>query len=207
MELRKGIFVGKTKEEAIEEGLKKLNTTLNRVKVDIIEEEKKGILFGLGSKDAKIEMLIDDDPVAEANEFLANVFQSLGSEFGVEQSVNEDGIVLNIVGNELGILIGRRGATLDALQYLLNIVANRYSEKAQRFILDAENFRNRRKKTLQQLATRIATQVIKTRKSVTLEPMSSHDRKIIHMHLQNHPKVKTTSEGEDLNRHIVISLK
>jgi spoIIIJ-associated protein len=89
----------------------------------------------------------------------------------------------------------------------LNIIANRYSEQPVRFILDAENFRERRKKTLQQLSTRIAQQVIKSRKSVTLEPMSSLDRKIIHMHLQDHSKVKTISDGEEPNRHIIISLK
>jgi spoIIIJ-associated protein len=205
--MRKGIFSGKTTEEAIQDGLKELKTSLNRVKVEIIEEEKKGILFGIGSKDAKVEISIIDDPVLEANEFLLNVFHALGSEYAIEQSNGEEGITLNIVGNDLGILIGRRGATLDALQYLLNIVANRYTEKPERFILDAENFRSRRKKTLQQLSTRIASQVIKTKKAVTLEPMTSMERKIIHMHLQDHPKVKTTSEGEDPKRYVIISLK
>jgi spoIIIJ-associated protein len=205
--MRKGIFVGKTKEEAIESGLKELKTKLDRVKVEIIEEEKKGLLFGIGSKEAKIEMFILDDPIAEAYEFLNDVFTALGHSYTIEQSQSTDGILFNIVGDELGILIGRRGQTLDALQYLLNIVANRYGEKQERFILDAENFRDRRKKTLQQLSTRIANQVMKSKRPVTLEPMTSLERKIIHMHLQDHPKVKTSSEGEDLNRHIIISLR
>lgn len=207
MRTRQGTFTGKTKEEAIQTGLLALNTTLDRVSVVVLEEEKKGLLFGIGSKDAKIEMSIKDDPLAEAVEFLNNVFQSLDKSFDIEQSTSEDGTVLNIVGDELGMIIGRRGQTLDSLQYLLNIVANRYSKKTERFILDAENFRERRKKTLQQLASRIATQVVKTKRSVTLEPMTSLERKIIHMHLQDHPKVKTSSEGEDFNRHVIVSLR
>jgi spoIIIJ-associated protein len=205
--MRKVTVIAKTKEEAIEQGLTQLRTTLHRVKVNIIEEEKKGILFGLGSKEAKIEMEIIENPQLEAIELLENVFSALKLDFSVQTQESDEGTVLNIVGDELGMIIGRRGQTLDSLQYLLNIIANRYSEQPVRFILDAENFRERRKKTLQQLSTRIAQQVIKSRKSVTLEPMSSLDRKIIHMHLQDHSKVKTISDGEEPNRHIIISLK
>jgi spoIIIJ-associated protein len=205
--MRSGIFVGKTKEEAIQIGLQEMRTKLNRVKVVILEEEKKGILFGIGSKEARVEITIIDDPIADAHDFLLQVFDALDGEFSIEQSDHEDGVKLSIVGDELGIIIGRRGQTLDSLQYLLNIVANRHTQKSIRFILDAENFRERRKQTLQQLSVRIANQVVKTRRAVSLEPMNSLERKIIHTHLQNHPKVQTTSEGEDPNRYVVISLK
>ena len=205
--MKKATFIGKTKEEAIQAGLNQFKTTLNRVKIQVIEEEKKGLLFGLGSKEAKIEMELIDDPNAEAHQFLHNVFAALGYSFSIEQSSSDDGTVLSIVGDDLGIIIGRRGQTLDALQYLLNIIANRNTDKPDRFILDAENFRERRKKTLQQLSVRIANQVIKTKKPVSLEPMTSLERKIIHMNLQDHPKIQTTSEGDEPNRYVIISLK
>lgn len=111
---------------------------------------------------------------------------------------------LHLYGADLGILIGRRGQTLDALQYLMNIVANRYSSTHMRIVLDAENFRERRKKTLEELADRLAERVIRTKKEVILEPMSPHERKVIHAQLQDHAKVRTFSRGEEPNRRVVI---
>ncbi len=121
--------------------------------------------------------------------------------------MSRDETILHLNGKELGILIGRRGQTLDALQYLINIVANRYSDKHVRILLDAENFRERRKKTLEELSVKLASRVIRTKKEVTLEPMSAQERKIIHAQLQNHPQVKTYSKGEEPNRRIVIAAK
>lgn len=105
------------------------------------------------------------------------------------------------------MLIGRRGGTLDALQYLVNIVANRYSDSHLRIVLDAEDFRERRRKTLEELSDRLAGRVIRTRKEVVLEPMTPHERKVIHSQLQNHPKVRTFSKGDEPNRRVVIALK
>jgi spoIIIJ-associated protein len=108
---------------------------------------------------------------------------------------------------DLGMLIGRRGQTLDALQYLVNIVANRYASSHLRIVLDAEDFRERRRKTLEDLSDRLAGRVIRTRKEVVLEPMAPHERKVIHSQLQHHPKVKTFSRGDEPNRRVVITLR
>ncbi|MGP0585504.1 RNA-binding cell elongation regulator Jag/EloR [Paenibacillus timonensis] len=149
----------------------------------------------------------EKDPYAEAASFIREVGENMGLDVKVEVSHGKDHTVLNISGHDLGLMIGRRGQTLDALQYLANIIANRYSDSFIRIVLDAENFRERRKKTLEELAVRLAGRVVRTRKEVTLEPMSPQERKVIHSKLQDHPEVKTYSKGEEPNRRVVITLK
>lgn len=149
----------------------------------------------------------EKDPYAEAASFIREVGENMGLDVKVEISHSKDHTVLNISGQDLGLMIGRRGQTLDALQYLANIIANRYSDSFIRIVLDAENFRERRKKTLEDLAVRLAGRVVRTRKEVTLEPMSPQERKVIHSKLQDHPEVKTYSKGEEPNRRVVITLK
>ncbi|MNB74375.1 R3H domain protein [compost metagenome] len=143
----------------------------------------------------------------EAVRFIVDVAATMGLEVHVEVVPGKDADLLQISGPDLGQLIGRRGQTLDALQYLANIVANRYSDSYVRLILDAENFRDRRKKTLEDLADRLAGRVVRTRKEVVLEPMSPQERKIIHSRLQDHRQVNTFSKGEEPNRRVVITLK
>ncbi|MBE9913609.1 protein jag [Paenibacillus donghaensis] len=147
------------------------------------------------------------DPYEEAVKFIKDVGNSMGLEVTVDVQHAKDVTTLHIFGPDLGLIIGRRGQTLDALQYLANIVANRYSDSFIRIVLDAENFRERRKKTLEDLADRLAGRVIRSRKEVVLEPMSPQERKVIHSRLQDHPQVKTYSKGEEPNRRIVITLK
>lgn len=201
------IVTGKTVEEAVKQGLSQWNVTENRAKVEVLEQPAKG-LFGLfGVKEAKVRLELIPDPVEEAMAFLQEVFATMKVNAAIERKDGKDGIQLNITGAELGILIGRRGQTLDSLQYLVNIVANRYSDKHVRIILDAEEFRERRKKTLEDLSTRLAGRVVRTRKDVVLEPMSPADRKIIHSQLQDHPSVRTYSKGDEPNRRVVISLR
>lgn len=201
------IVTGKTVEEAVKLGLAQWKVPESRVKVQVLEQAAKG-LFGLfGSKDAKVQLELIPDAVEEAIAFLNEVFGTMGVQADIERAEDKDGVLLNLTGAELGILIGRRGQTLDSLQYLVNIVANRYSDKHLRIILDAEHFRERRKKTLEDLAGRLAGRVIRTRKDVVLEPMSPADRKIIHSQLQDHPTVRTYSKGDEPNRRVVISLR
>ncbi|GGA47338.1 RNA-binding cell elongation regulator Jag/EloR [Paenibacillus physcomitrellae] len=147
----------------------------------------------------------DRDPYEAAASFLREVGESMGLELEVEIKKHRDGMLLAVSGSNLGLLIGRRGQTLDALQYLANIVANRYSTNFVRLIVDAENFRQRRKKTLEELAERLAERVVRTGKEVVLEPMPSQERKAIHAKLQNHPEVKTLSKGDEPNRRVVIT--
>lgn len=147
------------------------------------------------------------DPYEEAISFLRETGQAMGLDITVEQEKGKDFTTLHISGTGLGLMIGRRGQTLDALQYLANIVANRYSDSYLRIVLDAENFRERRKKTLEDLADRLAGRVLKSRKEVVLEPMPAAERKIIHARLQSHGGVKTYSKGEEPNRRVVITPK
>lgn len=201
------ITSGKSVEAAIAVGLSQLNTTRDRVKIQVLEQPSKGFFGFIGSKAAKVELERLPDVLEETLMFLKDVFLSMNLIVEIEQEENKEGLILNLKGSDLGILIGRRGQTLDSLQYLVNIVANRYSEKHLRIILDAENFRGRRRSTLQQLAMRLASRVIRTRSEVILEPMPPLERKVIHSQLQDHPKVKTYSKGEDPNRRVVITLR
>jgi spoIIIJ-associated protein len=147
------------------------------------------------------------NPYEEAAAFLKEVAAGMGLDVEVHIKKQRDGHIFNIAGEDLGMIIGRRGQTLDALQYLTNIVANRYSESFVRIVLDAENFRQRRRKTLEDLAERLAGQAIRTGKEVVLEPMPPLERKVIHAKLQNHSQIKTYSKGEEPNRRVVITTK
>ncbi|MFD1176590.1 RNA-binding cell elongation regulator Jag/EloR [Paenibacillus puldeungensis] len=235
--MNKIVTSGKTIEDAVKQGLAKLGTTEDKVAVNVLEQPSKGFLGLIGVKEAKVELTLLEEPVSvpspkgsalesrmpspteekeeyggkapyeEAASFVRDVGENMGLHVDVEVVHGKDHTVLNISGNDLGLMIGRRGQTLDALQYLANIIANRYSDSFIRIVLDAENFRERRKKTLEDLAVRLAGRVVRTRKEVTLEPMSPQERKVIHSKLQDHPEVKTYSKGEEPNRRVVISLK
>ncbi|CAH8720863.1 protein jag [Paenibacillus thiaminolyticus] len=147
------------------------------------------------------------DPIEEASRFIIDAARAMGLEVEVSVHKRKDTVTFDISGPDLGLIIGRRGQTLDSLQYLTSLVANRYSKHHLRIILDAEQFRERRKKTLEALADRLANKAVRNRHDVVLEPMTAQERKIIHAKLQDHPKVKTYSKGEEPNRRIVISVK
>jgi len=146
--------------------------------------------------------------IAAAERFLADVTDSMGLPVTIHRRRTRDGLLLELAGSgDMGMVIGRRGQTLDALQYLANIVANRQSDSHIRIVLDAEDFRERRRKTLEDLSDRLAGRVVRTGKEVVLEPMPPQERKVIHSKLQHHPRVKTMSKGDEPNRRVVISLK
>lgn len=208
--MKKIVASGKTTEDAVKNGLAQLQVTEDRVKITVVEQPSRG-LFGIGLigvKEAKVELELLPDPIGEVEQFLLEVATTMGLAVSIERKNTRDGIQLSLSGSgDLGMLIGRRGQTLDALQYLTNIVANRFSDSHVRVVLDAEDFRERRRKTLEELADRLAAKVIRSKKEVVLEPMSSHERKVIHARLQNHAKVRTFSKGDEPNRRIVIALK
>lgn len=185
----------------------KVELTLTEVKRPASEQPKEDdpALQVSAASAVLEEVVLEQDPYEAAASFLREAGESMGLELDIEIKKTRDGVLLNISGSNLGLLIGRRGQTLDALQYLANIVANRYSSSFVRLILDAENFRQRRRKTLEDLADRLAVRVIRTGKEVTLEPMPPQERKAIHAKLQNHPDVKTFSKGEEPNRRVVIA--
>ncbi|UQZ84493.1 R3H domain protein [Paenibacillus konkukensis] len=202
--MKKIVVTGKSIEEAVKNGLQQWNTTEDRVKIQVLEQPSRGLFGIIGAKDAKVELELIPDAIEEAIHFLEDVSRTMSLQVRIEKKEGKDGPELHLYGSELGMLIGRRGQTLDALQYLVNIVANRYSTSHLRIVLDAEQFRERRKKTLEDLADRLADRVIRTKKEVVLEPMSPQERKVIHAKLQDHGKVRTFSRGEEPNRRVVI---
>ncbi len=199
---------GKTIDEAVRIGLQKLNVAEDRVKVTVIEQPTRGFLGLIGNREAKVELELIPDPAEEGLKFLQKLLKESGVNASAKQLEQEKGVAAyQIEGEEVGIFIGRRGQTLDSLQYLVSIVVNRHSDKYIPVVLDAENFRERRKQTLEQLAVRLAEKVAASGKETVLEPMTSRERRIIHARLQHHPKVVTYSKGVDPNRRIVIGPK
>ncbi|OXS56662.1 protein jag [Cohnella sp. CIP 111063] len=205
--MKKLLASGKTIEDAVRSGLAQLGVKEDRVNVKVLEQPSKGLFGLIGAKEAKVELELLPDGVEEAIAFLREVSGAMELTVSVERVDENDAVRINITGSDLGILIGRRGQTLDSLQYLTNIVANRHSDRHLRIVLDAEQFRERRRQTLEALSERMAMKVVRTRKEVVLEPMTSQERKIIHSRLQSNPNVKTYSQGDEPNRRIVIALK
>lgn len=205
--MKKLLASGKSVEEAIQNGLAQLGVSKDRVNVTVLEQPSKGLFGLIGARDAKVELTLQPDGIEEAISFLREVSAAMELTVNVERLDDEDAVRINLTGSDLGILIGRRGQTLDSLQYLANIVANRHSNRHLRIVLDAEQFRERRRQTLEALSDRMATRAIRSRKEIMLEPMTSQERKIIHAWLQANPDVRTYSQGDEPNRRIVIAPK
>lgn len=201
------VSTGRTVQEAIDNGLKELNVDRDRVETSVLEVPQKGFLGILGSKLAKVEITVKEDVEQIAKDFLGKILGQMHIEADIETKLEDDVLHIEIQGKNMGIIIGRRGETLDALQYLTSLTINKGKDQYTRVVLDTENYRSKREKTLQQLAERLARKVERTNKKVMLEPMNPYERRIIHSHLQDHPKVSTYSEGEDPYRKVVISLK
>ncbi|RKD22246.1 spoIIIJ-associated protein [Caminicella sporogenes DSM 14501] len=197
----------KTIAEAVSKALAELGTTRDRVEVEVIEEPSKG-LFGLfGSKPAKVRVTLKEDPAEKATQFLENVLNKMGILANIKTNLKNDNLYIEIDGKDSAILIGRRGQTLDALQYLVSLVVNSGKEDYIRVILDTENYRKKREQTLIRLANKLANKVKNLKKDIKLEPMNPYERRIIHSALQNNPYVGTKSEGEEPYRRVVIFLK
>ncbi|MEH7248312.1 RNA-binding cell elongation regulator Jag/EloR [Neobacillus niacini] len=196
---------GQTVEEAVESALAQLNTTKDRTDVTIIDEGKRGFFGIFGARPAVVKVTVIIDPIDEAKKFLLQVSEQMGVPVSIE--IKRDGKQVHFVltGEKIALLIGKRGQTLNSLQYLTQLVINRFSNHYLTVILDAEDYRNRRNDTLIQLAHRLALKALKTGKDVALEPMPSYERKVIHTALSDNKRVKTYSDGSDPYRHIVIS--
>ena len=201
-------FTGKTVDEAITGALLNFQTTSENIEYEIIEKESKGLL-GMFSKPAKIRAKLKFSIDGIAKSFLDKVFKAMGIDAKAEVDFDKVGenVNINIVGGDMGVLIGKRGQTLDSLQYLTSLVINKNNEGYLKVKLDTENYRERRKETLENLAKNIASKVKRTHKAVSLEPMNPYERRIIHSALQNDKYVETHSEGEEPFRKVVVSLK
>ena len=199
----------KTVSDAITEACQKLGVTSDKLDYQVVEEGSSGFL-GIGAKAAVIKASVKKSSVEEvARVFLNDVFQAMNMEVVIAIKYNEEekSMDIELSGNEMGVLIGKRGQTLDSLQYLVSLVVNKETEGYLRVKLDTENYRERRKETLETLAKNISYKVKRTKHPVSLEPMNPYERRIIHSALQNDKYVTTRSEGEDPFRHVVISLK
>lgn len=196
---------GQTVKEAVESALAQLNTTKDRADVAIIDEGKKGIFGIFGSRPAVVKVTVIIDPIDEARKFLLQVSEQMGAPISIEMKRDGKQVLFVMTGEKIALLIGKRGQTLNSLQYLTQLIINRFSNQYLTVILDAEDYRNRRNDTLIQLAHRLALKALKTGKDVALEPMPSYERKVIHTALSNNKRVKTFSDGSDPHRHIVIS--
>jgi spoIIIJ-associated protein len=198
---------GLTVNEAVEEALKQLKATRDEVEVTIIDEGKKGLFGIFGKRPANVKVKLINDPVKEAQVFLTNVIKKMGIDAHIQVKRSGKVVTMQLSGDKMSVLIGKRGQTLNSLQYLTQLVANRFSKHYLQIVIDAENYRDRRKDTLNQLAGRLAQQAIRSSKNVSLEPMPSYERKIIHAALSEFKEIKTYSVGEEPNRHLVISPK
>lgn len=224
--------IGKTVDDAITEALVELMVTRDNVDIEILEKGSKGFL-GIGAKDAKVrvsvkekdndkEVMLDEPELEESRisiekddsdtvspaqigqEFLADILEKMGIEAEIEIKTSKDQIDMNISGEKMGLIIGKRGETLDAIQYLVNLAVNKNTDTYIRVIIDTENYRQRREETLRKLANRLAKRASQTNQKVVLEPMNPYDRRIIHAALQKSKIARTYSEGKEPYRRVVI---
>ena len=206
MEFRR--FSARTVADAVTEASIQLGTTSDKIEYEVLENGSAG-LFGIGRKDAVINARKKCSPEDDVVEFLTKVTAAMGLkvEVRIKQDEETNTMDVELSGDEMGVLIGKRGQTLDSLQYLVSLVVNKYSDEYVRVKIDTENYRERRKETLENLARNIAYKVKRTRKTVSLEPMNPYERRVIHSALQNDRYVTTHSEGEEPYRRVVVTLK
>lgn len=200
--------LAKTYDEAVTDALIKLGSTSDQVEIEVIDKGSAGFL-GIGAKPVKIKVTKKLTPESFLKKFLSDIFEAMHLNVEIILKADEEThcIDIELKGEEMGVLIGKRGQTLDALQLLANNAAHKNFETYYKVKLDTENYRLRRKETLENLAKNIAYKVKRTKHSISLEPMNPFERRVIHSALQNDRYVITHSEGEDPFRHIVISYK
>ncbi|MCR4684639.1 MAG: protein jag [Lachnospiraceae bacterium] len=216
---------GKTVDDAITEACQKLSVTSDRLDYEVVENGSSGFL-GFAVKPAVIKARIKDENAKETvsetksdnakteqvgvqndpKEFLSKVFDAMGMKVQIDVEKTDEEINIELSGDDMGVLIGKRGQTLDSLQYLTSLVVNKGSSSYTRVKVDTENYRVRRKETLENLAKNLAYKVKRTKRPVTLEPMNPYERRVIHSALQNDKYVSTHSEGEEPYRKVVITL-
>ena len=199
---------GDTIDAAVESALAQLGLSRDDVSVEVLKQPKSGFL-GFGKEPALVRVSYETTPTARAVDFLQGLLIRFGTpaDIHAEEDIREHTIALTLTGDNMNAVIGHHGDTLDAIQYLTNIVTNRKEEERWRVTVDTENYRAKREDTLVRLANRMANRAVKTGRKVSLEPMNPYERRIIHSALQGNEAVDTHSEGEEPNRHVVITLR
>ncbi|NLH02426.1 MAG: protein jag [Clostridiales bacterium] len=205
--MRSVVKVSKTVEDAIEEAVRELGVDREDVYTEIVEEPSKGLFGLIGAKDAKVKVTVVSDPVEIAENFVDMLMNSMG--ISARSNVKRKNSTLyvdidDISSTDMGILIGRRGNTLDAVQYLLSLIVNKDRENYFKVLVDTKGYRKKREETLIRLAHKMADKAKYSKRPVRLEPMNPYERRIIHSALQNVEGVTTHSEGEEPYRRVVI---
>ncbi|MDD4774971.1 MAG: protein jag [Syntrophomonas sp.] len=199
---------GKSVEEAIRAALDELGCELEDVVVEIIEEPSKRLLGIIGNKPAIVRVSVLEKPENEARQIVEELLGKMKIEYQIESVEWDDGVTrINIVGKDMGLLIGRKGETLNALQFIAGLMVNRKREQKMRIILDVEDYRKKREQSLEALALRLSEKVKQTQKNVIMRPMNPQERRIVHTVLQEDPLLVTYSMGDEPNRKVVIALK
>lgn len=199
---------GKSVDEAIKAALDELGCEIDDVSIEIIEEPTKGLLGFVGKKPAIVKVTVRDKPEEETRLMLESILHKMKIDYEIEKiNIENNTVRINIVGKDMGLLIGRKGETLNALQFLMGLIMNRGREDRLRIVLDVEDYRKKKEKSLESLALKLSDKVKKTRKNIVMRPMSSQERRIVHTVLQSDPQVTTYSMGDEPYRKVVISLK
>jgi spoIIIJ-associated protein len=196
---------GKTVDEAVGLALNELGVARESVEIEVLEEPSKGIFGLIGVRPARVKVIYKEGNTQKAVGLLKNIFECMNLGVNIQTREKEQELCLDLEGKDLGILIGRRGETLDALQYLVNLSVNKSRDQKKKIIIDIEGYRNRREETLQKLALKLADKAQQRGRNVVLEPMNSQERRIIHTALQGREDIYTFSEGEEPYRKIIIS--
>lgn len=205
---REVVATGKTVEDAIQSACKMLEADRDNVEIEILELPSKRLLGLLGASDAKVKVTVKETVEERAKNYLTEILIKMNlPNVTIETKETDSGILFDLKGEGLGVIIGHRGETLDAIQYLTSLVANRGEEEYKRITIDTGDYREKREKTLTSLARRIALNAVKTRRSTTLEPMNPYERRIIHTAVQEVKGAASWSIGEDPNRRVVIGIE
>ncbi|TCO78055.1 RNA-binding cell elongation regulator Jag/EloR [Marinisporobacter balticus] len=198
---------GKTVEEAVKNALEELGVAKDKVAIDVIEEPSRGFLGMFGTRLAKVKVTVVDSPESDAVNFLSSVLENMEIEAKYKTKLKGETLYIEVFGKDMGVLIGRRGQTLDSIQYLVSLVINKQRDKYIRVVLDTEDYRRKREQTLIRLANKLANQVKIKKQDIVLEPMNPYERRIIHSTLQSNPYIQTKSQGEEPFRKVVIAAK
>lgn len=195
-----------TVEEAVELALHELDLNELEVEIEVLEESKKALLGIFGGKKARVRVTQKISIEDIAKNFLLSILKEMNIDAKLSVKLKSNSLYIDMAGTEMALLIGRRGQTLDSLQYLVSLVVNKNRDEYLRVILDTENYRQKRKETLEKLAFKLASKARRIKKDITLEPMNPYERRIIHSTLQNNKFVSTRSEGEEPYRKVIIFL-
>ncbi|MCL2593820.1 MAG: protein jag [Defluviitaleaceae bacterium] len=197
---------GKTVDEAIQDALRELGTSIENVTYEVLEEGAKGFL-GIGGRPAKVRVKLNFNPIRMAKDFIKEMTLLMGLAVEIDVKLEDKRMEIDLKGEDLGILIGKRGQTLDALQYLVSLTINKGEDEYINVIIDTGGYRAKRKEALETLAKGVAKKVKMTRRSITLEPMTPYERRVIHSILQEDRSITTYSQGKEPYRSIVVAPK